>query len=455
MIEYNQPLNGEDTKQSMRSKVCSIMDAALIFLNLSTCYSIIPYLLFHVYNRYIILIIIGFLNILYILFRFKWKLWPVRHSLFGLYIIISISCVISAFFTDTGWSSALVYMFSNVSFYVLLYQLYKHYSRSRDVEHCILSLMSGYICLAALSVISVSLVFTLIKTGIISPTINLVNSMADLFDDNVNRLGQMYYFPYYLSLVEESGMGVRIPFFQDNGFVLGYFHEPNSLAFMTFPALFILLYKNKKTFFRIAILSLYMLVMLVCSSVTNIASLVCCLLLYLLYSVREDIKTFVLVSSLIFIVIALVVLTVDLEMFQFFFDKLDSGSSGYSQSTVLFAFTPRTLLGSSFYNLDYVDWVNPEIRTTDVGFVNFILNLIFMGICAVKMYKLFWKKDALSMAVFFFAAYFFLHSTKVAMVSYSLSMFIFVCFILSLATSKARNAEDSEVTEPCSDLSCN
>lgn len=437
----------------MQVRRIQILDSFLVFLNLSTCYSIIPYLLFHLYNRYYILIILFFLNILYIPFRFKNIFLPKGHPLFLLYIVISISCIVSAFFTNTGWSSATVYMFSNVSFYFLLYQLYKEYSRYLDLEHCILSLLSGYVFLAALSVISASLTFSLIKTGVISPTTNLVNSIADLFFDNVDRLGQMYYFPYCLSLVEKSSTGVRIPFFQDDGVVLGFFHEPNSLAFMTFPALFILLYKNKRKVNRIVILTLYILVMLICSSVTNIAAVAGCLLLYLLYSIRHSIKSFVLVAVLICLLGVLIVSFVDIETFLFVTDRFESGSSGYSQSTMLFAFTPRTLLGSSFYNLDYVDWVNPEIRSTDVGFINFILNLVFMGICAVKMFKLFWKKDSLSMALFFFAAYFFFHSTKVAMMSYSLSMLIFVCFILTLATKKTKNVPRSDRMKPDSILS--
>ena len=434
MAEHNQTLQSRKARLEMRRKAYRVVDAAMIFLNLSTCYSIIPYLLFHLHNRYYILIIIGFLNLFYSLFRFKKKFLPVGHPLFGLYIVISVSCVISAFFTNTGWSSAIVYMFSNTTFYFLLYQIYKQYSRHQDRKQCILSMLSGYVCLAALSVISASLVFALIKAGLISPTTHLVNTMADLFDDNVDRLGQMYYFPYYLSLVEYSGTGIRIPFFQDNGVVLGYFHEPNSLAFMTFPALFILLYKSKKAIHKIVVLALYVLIMLLCCSVTNIAGVFICLVLYLLYSVRHSMKTLGLVSISLGLLVVFFVSFVDLDTFQFLIDRLDSGSSGYSQSTVLFAFTPRTLLGSSFYNLDYVDWNNPEIRSADVGFINFALNLLFMGICAVKMFQLFWKKDRFSMALFFFAAYFFIHSTKVAMVSYSLSMLIFVCFILTLAT---------------------
>lgn len=432
----------------MQVRRIQILDSFLVFLNLSTCYSIIPYLLFHLYNRYYILIILFILNILYIPFRFKKIYLPKGHPLFGLYIVISISCIVSAFFTNTGWSSATVYMFSNVSFYFLLYQLYKEYSRYQDLEHCILSLLSGYVFLAALSVINASLTFSLIKTGVISPTTNLVNSMADLFSDNVDRLGQMYYFPYCLSLIELSDTSIRIPFFQDNGVVLGYFHENNSMAFMTFPALFILLYKNKRVVNKLILLALYILVMLICSSVTNIAAIVSCLLLYLLYNIRNNKKSFVLVSILIFVFIVLIISFVDLDIFQFFTNRLDSGSSGYSQSTILFAFTPRTLIGSSFYNLDYIDWVNPEIRSTDVGFINFALNLIFMGICAVKMFKLFWKKDSFSMALFFFAAYFFIHSTKVAMVSYSLSMLIFVCFILTLATKRTKNDLRSDRMKP-------
>lgn len=432
----------------MQVRRIQILDSFLVFLNLSTCYSIIPYLLFHLYNRYYILIILFILNILYIPFRFKNIFLPKGHLLFGLYIVISISCIVSAFFTNTGWSSATVYMFSNVSFYFLLYQLYKEYSRYQDLEHCILSLLSGYVFLAALSVINASLTFSLIKTGVISPTTNLVNSMADLFSDNVDRLGQMYYFPYCLSLIELSDTSIRIPFFQDNGVVLGYFHENNSMAFMTFPALFILLYKNKRVVNKLILLALYILVMLICSSVTNIAAIVSCLLLYLLYIIRNNKKSFVLVSILIFVFIVLIISFVDLDIFQFFTNRLDSGSSGYSQSTILFAFTPRTLIGSSFYNLDYIDWVNPEIRSTDVGFINFALNLIFMGICAVKMFKLFWKKDSFSMALFFFAAYFFIHSTKVAMVSYSLSMLIFVCFILTLATKRTKNDLRSDRMKP-------
>lgn len=426
--------NGEVSIIENEGRWKYIVDSIIIFLNLSTSYSIIPYLLFHQYNRYVNLLLVAAIDIIYYLYRFKYIfVCPFkRHPLFYLYIVINISCILSAILTNTGWKSVITYILVNSFFYYILFAIYSEYVEVFSGRKAVWLILRVYIILAAISVIGSVILFFYIKFGG-DPYRNFISTKYDLFYDNYYRMGSSHYFPFNIAIID-TGDNIRIPFFQEKGVICGLYHEPHILTFMVFPAFFLLLYYVKNVYQRIIVFLFYFLILLLAGSTTNIFALVLCALFYVMYSMSANLKHSFVLLGVIGCLLLLVFKYFDFDNLLFIADKVEGTSAGYSQSTMMFAFTPRTLFGSSFYNLEYVDYHNPEIRNADVGIINFLLNLLFMGICALKMFKLFVKKDTYSMSVFFFAAYFFLHSTKVAMMSYSLSMLIFVCFILTIAS---------------------
>lgn len=426
--------NGEISMIDNGGRYKYIVDTIIIFLNLSTSYSIIPYLLFHQYDRYINLFLVAAIDFLYYCFRFKYIfVCPFkRHPFFYLYILINISCLLSAVLTNTGWKSVIAYVVVNAFFYYILFAVYSEYIELYSRRRAIWLILRAYIIIAAISVIGSVILFFYIKYGG-DPYKNFISTKYDLFYDNYYRIGSNHYFPFNMAIID-AGTNIRIPFFQEKGMICGLYHEPHILTFMVFPAFFLLLYYVKNVYQRIIVFLFYFLILLLAGSTTNIFALVLCALFYVMYSMSANLKHSFVLLGVIGCLLLLVFKYFDFDNLLFIADKVEGSSAGYSQSTMMFAFTPRTLFGSSFYNLGYVDWNNPEIRNSDVGIISFLLNLLFMAVCALKMLKLYTNKDTFSMSVFFFAAYFFLHSTKVAMVSYSLSMLIFVCFILTVAS---------------------
>ena len=131
--------NGEISRIENDGRLKYIVDSIIIFLNLSTSYSIIPYLLFHQYDRYINLFLVAVIDILYYCLRFKYIfVCPFkRHPFFYLYILINVSCLLSAILTNTGWKSVTAYVVVNSLFYYILFSIYSEYTESRSSKRTV------------------------------------------------------------------------------------------------------------------------------------------------------------------------------------------------------------------------------------------------------------------------------------------------------------------------------
>jgi hypothetical protein len=413
----------------LRTNKILLIDSFIIFLNLSTSYSIIPYIICHTPNRYINMFLIFGLNTFYYFLRFRRLHIEKTDFLFRTYVILQLICFIAAYITNTGWSSVLVYSLLNVSFYFILCQLFKDYIQQYSYDKAFWLLFRGYIFLALLSVLGAIGLFLLIKTGF-NPFQNDVSFRYDLFYDNCVSFGAVYYFPLNLSIIDIT-TDIRIPFFQEEGLITGMYHEPHCMTFMVFPALFILLYYKKN---RGLTLLLYTLVLLLAASTTNIMAVLGCILVYFLYVLRNSLIKTVSFICILSAMLAVFIHHIDISNLDFIFNKMGSGSATYSMSTFDFALSPKTLFGSSFFNLDYINSRTAAERM-DVGYISFFLNSLFLVGCVYCMLKLFVSHSTLKVAVLLFATYFFIHSTKVAMVSYSLTMLMFVVFILYKVSS--------------------
>lgn len=429
------------------------LDTAVVLLNLSTSYSIIPYLVFRQYDRYTNMIILFVLDILYLLIRFygnkkkKDKKEEVEKAeapshrrvkkgikastlLIGLYIAISVMCILAGLLTGTGWKSALIYLSLNVVFFILLKKLYVRYRKRYSVKESVFLLSRGYLILASLSVLSSVLLFLMFKGGF-NPYVNQITHRYDLFLDNSIRFDCEYYFPYHLGILDVAPTGVRVPFFQEEGLLTGLYHEPHCQTFMVFPALFLLLFYSKAIWQKWIVGAAYVMIVLLSSSTTNIAALLVTLLVYLFYTFKSSLsKTGILLGIVVLLVLA-VRSFVDLSFFDFIFNKVESGSMDYSMSTIDFALHPRTLLGTNFYNLAFVN-SGSAANSMDVGFITCLLNIAFLSSVLWCMFRLFKAKSELKLAVLLFAVYFFAHSAKVAMVAYSLTMLVFVFYLVAV-----------------------
>lgn len=135
------------------SKSLLFIDSFMVLLNLSTSYSIIPYLLFGQYDRYVnMLLFLGF-NILYVSVRFN-KPFTIPRKMLFLYLF-DFKCMqfFSAILTDTGWKSALIYLTLNTVFYLILHNLFKDYRRYYTTAKSLWFISRGYLWLVGLCIL--------------------------------------------------------------------------------------------------------------------------------------------------------------------------------------------------------------------------------------------------------------------------------------------------------------
>lgn len=409
------------------SKTILLVDTFMIFLNLSASYSIVPYLIFQSANRYVNILCITLLNVIYIVARFRNGLRIKKRSwhggIFIWYVLLQISGMIAAVLTDTGWRSICSHFLLNTTFYIILYALYQQYILRYSYIRTFWLLSRGYVFLIILSLVGAILLFLLVKMGL-NPDRNDITIRYDLFYDNYERFGVSYYYPWGLSIIS-SISDIRIPFFQEDGLITGLYHEPHCMTFMAFPVMFLLFYYCRRH--RLLIMSLYLFLLLLEASTTNILAVAGCIMVYWLYVVKKNIGKAIVLGGLVALGCVCLFMKMDMSNFDFILNKIHSGSATYSLSTLEFAISPKTLWGTSFLNLDYL-----KTGSVDVGYLPCLFNALFLLGCLYRTVKLFKSESEFKLYLLLFVVYFLLHSTKVAMVTYSLTLLMFVVFVLEV-----------------------
>lgn len=404
-------------------------DSLIVFLNLSASYSIIPYLIFFQDKRQICFLIIFILNFLYMIIRFP-RIRLCHEPLFIIYILMHLVSLVSALQHGEPAYSIVAYLFLNSSFYIILYNLNSIYRKVYNSKERLWYLVRGYIWLVSICLFSCLSLLSLRLLGF-SLRVNRISSSVDLFAANIENLYSTYYRPYFLGIVQgQSSEVVGFAYFKSAGTICGIYHEPHILAQMTFPALFLFLFlfPQKKEL----ALFVFFLILLIASSVTNIITVLICCLIYLLWKYRTSFISGLLTSAVVLVVVFLSIRYSDYNIMQFVFDKVeDSGSMRYSSILLNFAVTPSTILGTSFYDTQMINTLEGFSADKDVGYLNFFFNIFYLGVCIYYLLKQFMGKGSMSIALLLFGSYFMLHSAKLAMVTYSLTMLIFVAFIVS------------------------
>lgn len=412
-----------------------LIDSLIIFLNISNSYSIIPYILFFQYKRGVNTLIIILINIIYLFFRYNKNIKiPFKHPLFVIYFILNLINAYSAYVTQTAYVMPPLYLLCNTLFYIILYNCYVYYkSDGIGEKKTVWLLCRGYIWICVICIISISILFALIKVGI-SPYSGLFNERMDLFEDNVNTLGHTYYYPFYTSvLLVPQSFSFKLPFFTEYGTICGIYYEPHIVTFMLCPALFLLWAYIKRTSYCIGMFFMWLFIMLISCSTTNILCFTCCFLLLFLKIKKGRIVLIPIMYVLFFIIF---IIGLDNTEFIFIVNKLDGSSSmQYSEKTILYAFEPQTLLGSNFLNNAYLKEISTHPK--DVGYIPCFLNILFLVVAYVKLLKKFFSRDMYCVLLACMILYFFLHSMKIAMVAYSLSFLMLIIFLLQIVTPKS------------------
>lgn len=417
-----------------------MFDSLLVLLNVSTYCCVVPYIVFHQYSRVPNLLFIIIINIIFLLFRFHKKTKIPSDSLLFIYVCVCLSNIL-AVLTSEEWNILAFYYFVlNTSFYLLLYNLYEDYHKTDSSLYSLWLTIRGYIWLCFIGVFSAIIMFLLTKFGFNPLKTPIVDEYYDLFKANVEDLGASYYYPYYISVIQYFDNLIKIPFFTEYGIICGIFHEPHVITFVVFPALFIICFFEKRIGVRLVYYILWILILLMESSTTNIISFV--ISLVVLMTLEKGSRKWL---AIFLVLLAYFIYYIGLENSELFFvmDKLngEDGSREYSMGTIEFAFTPSSLFGSNFMVNDYLQ-ANSSLGRRDVGYLSFFFNIVFLALYIIKVVKIvvFSEKFRLFGVA---ALYFLLHSTKIAMVSYTNPLLILMCFIL-FVTAKLNNTPSDE-----------
>lgn len=400
-------------------------DTFFVLLNISNPYTIIPCLLFTPHTG-LNSLIISILTLCYIVYRFGSRIKFPDDILFGLFVIIFIINMYVGLLDKTFALGFLGIFFGNIFFYFLLYNIYEENNGRLSVQNNIRYISNGYVvlCYYQLGIVAVLFLLTNLM-HLFNPLINNISNKYDIFGDNANRKysGLTYYFPYICLFVVSKIE--RIPFFQEYGLIAGVFHEPHTMTYYIIPFVFFsfFYFKNRVKSWGVVLLSI--LYVLVAGSTTNILCYVATTIFALCLNYR---KLIFIILPLSFIGLSYFWLTDNpiVELIKF---KLTSGSAEYSSSTLSYAFEPKTFFGSNFLDLSYLKVANPH---QDVGFVIFTLNLLFLLILIYRSFRLCLSKETLYKFVGLFAVYFILHSSKLALRTYSLEILMYVIFLVSI-----------------------
>lgn len=424
-----------------------VLDSLMVLINISNSYSILPYLVFFQYYRAINTLILTILTFLYILIRFKNKsVITFKDPLFLIFVIINVLNYLFGGLTGSFGFGTFPYLFANMTFYFLLYNLFKEYSGNFKFNKSLWLILRGYVWFVILGLLSVFIMFSLITFFDFDPIVNDVGDKMDLFKSNLKDSRNSYYFPLNIAILFDF-YEIRIPFLQQYGIITGLFHEPHTATFLLTPSFFIFLKYVKKYIYRIILFIIFILLLLIEASTTSIIAFL--FTLFVFFAIQYKKNILYIIGGVCFTM--LIFLSIDPIFYEFMIGKItgsSSGSANYSRDTILFAFKPKTLIGTNFFNLGYLKtyWNTPD-PSLNVGYINFILNLLFLFIFIYRIIVLNLRKNIEIRFVALFTLYFLLHSMKVAMVTYSLSYLIFVMFLLQILYNETKRQRKHEHIE--------
>lgn len=401
-------------KDKKIKKQIYVLDSLMVLLNIAGQRgNYLLFLLTGLGQQFYVTCLVFLIDMIYIPIRFK-GLPMIRSNRKYLlpvifFIIIPAVNIFNRLLDNQGLGAHLAFFILQICFIFLLMGLAKEYLMKIPEESPKL-LSRGYIWLVFISVAGVLVSFVLIK--IIGFSQGGVH--ADYLESNLDRIGINYYWCYFTMVMQEFTL--RIPFFQDDGYLMGLYHEPHVFAYNVFPALILLLGVSSKKESKYLIIVVIILSFLFSGSVTSMLSLTACLVIYFVINTRRNLWTTLLGVMVVVGGVILFLSFSDSTFIDFVkFQMDDSGSRKYSENTLMFAFSPKTFLGSNILSPgEYIDDLRlAGIWTSDVGFVCFLLNVSFILSYMINVIKLVTIKDALANAVGYASLYYLLHSAKI------------------------------------------
>lgn len=404
-----------------QSKILLFIDAFIVLMNVANYYTIFNYILFTP-KRSVNTVILLIINCVYLFIRSKGKIHSFKGDyLFLLYILIAVLNVVFSIFSHTLIVGFVPFYLANISFYFILVTIFQYYRNKLSFQDAFNLTGRGYFWFFIINAFSVCCMQVLTNFFGIDSMTNDITYDYDLFTSNLEKFGSHYYWPYHLSVVL-SDTDLRIPLFQDNGFFLGLFHEPHTFMFFISPIALYLIFICKSKGLRVLLILVFLVLVLSCGSVTNILAILGSLAFYMLSKMRKN----AIVPGLVILLIIAMFSKINPNSYAFILDRFESGSADYSKTTLSFAIQPKTLIGTNFLDLSYWDH---GFNNYDVGYIMFLLNIVFLIFLIFRVLKMLFSNEKYISILGMVSIYFLIHSTKQAMVTYTIPLLMYIIFI--------------------------
>lgn len=311
----------------------------------------------------------------------------------------------------------------DILFFIILIKIYScllNNDKTKSPISLIKYISSGYIWLSLMSIIGVVISFTMMQIGYN----NNVPIYADFMESNTEN--GCYYVRSFLS-VNYITANIRLPFFQDFGYLCGLFHEPHILTYGVYPALIILLGLATKNITRVIIVFLMVSMTLFSISVTNILVALVCLVVFLIIQFRRNIIGAIILAIFIGAILMWYV-NYDDTVLNFVLERIDSDNSSQqaSKDLLTFAFSPRSLLGTDFLSTTYV---KEGVRNQDIGYIAFFFFVTYLLLYARNLIKLLRIPKIESLTIGIASLYFILHSLKIGMTMFIQTVSVLIIFL--------------------------
>ena len=329
-------------------------------------------------------------------------------------LLIVVQIVICMFQTngDTMFFSLAILLINFTFFFIL--------SNKYNQIQTISSIIAPYKFIGIYTATASVFVFILLTFGIIDIySFQLDPYDFDMFERNAADQKFDLFYPLWLTFVTSIDRGV--PFFGEFGSFTGLCHEPHISTLLATPALFFTLANLRK---HSMLLSLaFVFYSLIATSVTNIILLPLCVIIYyfLVGSSRIAKATIIVVGVLLLLSYELLI---DLFGLQIVLLKFEVGNTSQATTSDLltYMYSPQSFWGTGVM----VNYVNSH--STDIGFISFLLIVIYQVSFYYGLIRLFLQKNIYSIYAIGIL-YFALHSIKLGQMAFQYPYLLFVLFV--------------------------
>lgn len=406
-------------------KKLKFIDWLVIILNVSYHLTMVKVYTFDLLPLQPFITLLFFTAICYI-FRFKSASLKISRKqnlilivFFSIYFFDVLQCMV--------WEplSALLRLITAIEIFIFLAYLYQLWNINESYADNVSRITKPYVYFCLYNVAVVLIVAFLSFSGIINPESNPIgpNSLTKVDAES----GQIYYFPYYLSLTTSS---FRILGSMGLPMITGLTHEPHVFCFLVLPSLFLILAYREWGNIKYAIYFVYFLVFIINFSTTALMALSAVLFTEMMWLITKKRRMSAIIPAVV--VIALFVMyageIIDLMSDEVVRKTVDSTSSmEYSTRMLKYMISPHFILGSGNMPHDLQHNAN-----ADIGLITFLLDAVLVLYIVYTAVKMTLSRNERVHYIGMACMYLLIHSTKTNMLNFNYPYFALFMFVMAV-----------------------